>query len=428
MGSTFVSKDPSKSDRVGLFNNAKPQPVWLQFVPGIVKNVITNVNSAGYNSSRDINSITAVSHFGEDIRYNAAMNVQYYPLFRGIVDVPVIGDQVLLCTFGGVNYYIGPINTVNSPNWNIDHLNLTDIRKVNKNLYKEKITNRSINGLSKNFVDLPIARLHKIYNEELDHSEVNAENKAINDIHGDFMFEGRHGNSIRIGSRNINPYIMISNGRGVDNILESTTDGSILAMLENGNIRQHFPYDSSIENEEIVESPFVLGSDNIQLESTRMISDMVKIVNDSTDPNDIIYNYNKNQLFQSSDRIMINSRTDSIFLSSFQNIHIGSGNTITLSSKNETIIESKNIYLGKQSKDSENKEPLVLGEQLRLFLEELVDTLEKFHALVQGVPVPVVDSTGALLLPKLQSLKNKLSAPVFQSEYHFIEENGQKTN
>ena len=123
MGSTFVSKDPSKSDRVGLFNNAKPQPVWLQFVPGIVKNVITNVNSAGYNSSRDINSITAVSHFGEDIRYNAAMNVQYYPLFRGIVDVPVIGDQVLLCTFGGVNYYIGPINTVNSPNWNIDHLN-----------------------------------------------------------------------------------------------------------------------------------------------------------------------------------------------------------------------------------------------------------------------------------------------------------------
>ena len=34
-----------------------------------------------------------------------------------------------------------------------------------------------------------------------------------NAIHGDLVFEGRHGNSIRIGSRNIHPYIIISNGR-----------------------------------------------------------------------------------------------------------------------------------------------------------------------------------------------------------------------
>ena len=27
-------------------------------------------------------------------------------------------------TFGGINYYLGPVNTVNSPNWNIDHMNL----------------------------------------------------------------------------------------------------------------------------------------------------------------------------------------------------------------------------------------------------------------------------------------------------------------
>ena len=30
----------------------------------------------------------------------------------------------------------------------------------------------------------------------------------FNDTHGDMMLEGRHGNSIRIGSRDVNPYII----------------------------------------------------------------------------------------------------------------------------------------------------------------------------------------------------------------------------
>ena len=30
------------------------------------------------------------------------------------------GDQVLLCKFGGFNYYMGPINTANNPNFNPD--------------------------------------------------------------------------------------------------------------------------------------------------------------------------------------------------------------------------------------------------------------------------------------------------------------------
>ena len=42
----------------------------------------------------------------------------------------------------------------------------------------------------------------------------NARGKVLStDIPGDMIFEGRHGNSIRIGSRWVNPYIMISNGR-----------------------------------------------------------------------------------------------------------------------------------------------------------------------------------------------------------------------
>ena len=36
---------------------------------------------------------------------------------------------------------------------------------------------------------------------------------AIFETTGDTIIEGRHGNSLRIGSRSNNPYVFISNGR-----------------------------------------------------------------------------------------------------------------------------------------------------------------------------------------------------------------------
>ena len=48
---------------------------------------------------------------------------------------------------------------------------------------------------------------------------------------------------------------------------------------------------------------------------------------------------------------------------------LGAGNNLTINTRNYTSIESSNIYLGKQAQ--EKKEPLVLGEQLKLILEEV---------------------------------------------------------
>ena len=40
---------------------------------------------------------------------------------------------------------------------------------------------------------------------------------------------------------------------------------------------------------------------------------------------------------------------------------------------------------------------MVLGEELRKMLEDIVNILSKAHALVQGVPLPLVDNLGAPL-------------------------------
>ena len=118
-------------------------------------------------------------------------------------------------------------------------------------------------------------------------------------------------------------------------------------------------------------------------------------------------------------------------LSSINNIYIGSGAETQIITNGPTVIESSNIFLGKQSKkkveDGDQAEPLVLGNKLKIFLEDIISILESAHALVQGVPVPLTDSMAAPLVSKIQSVKNKLSTPDFWSEYHYIEDNGQKT-
>ena len=51
------------------------------------------------------------------------------------------------------------------------------------------------------------------------------------------MLEGRHGNSIRIGSRAIDPYIIMSNNRAPKNIREGLSDGTIFGITSYGMLK-----------------------------------------------------------------------------------------------------------------------------------------------------------------------------------------------
>ena len=91
-------------------------------------------------------------------------------------------------------------------------------------------------------------------------------------------------------------------------------------------------------------------------------------------------------------------------------------------------------------------EPIVLGEQLRVLLEQVINILSNAHALVQGVPLPLVDKTGAPLslasgplVNSVQSLTEIIQSleqrqqnddgvyqdgvTPFLSKHHFIEQN-----
>ena len=68
-------------------------------MPGVVLDVVVNSNSTAYTTIRDLNSIIAKSHVSNDVEQDSVNKTRYYPLMRGMVDVPTEGDPVLLFTF-----------------------------------------------------------------------------------------------------------------------------------------------------------------------------------------------------------------------------------------------------------------------------------------------------------------------------------------
>ena len=105
-----------------------------------------------------------------------------------------------------------------------------------------------------------------------------------------------------------------------------------------------------------------------------------------------------------------------------ENVEVGAGNNLEIKTNKATIIESSNIYLGSQAQGQ--NEPLVLGTQITDILKEIVSILETMKvtgciAGLSGPPAPDV-------LAKITNLKTTLDAVPHLSEYHFIEDNGQK--
>ena len=326
--SSTMTVMPAKNNQRGIFGGSKPVPVWLQFVPGIVLDVVVNDESPAYQSERDINSILAKSHVTpkDGVKLKGASKKRYYPLFRGMTDVPIKGDQVLLCTFGGVDYYMGPINTMNSPNWNIDHLNAMKASEMGI-IAKAVAGARGMSkyGLSRLFpVSGDVKRMQKKFKRPLDDSLKKFEKiEKLVETHGDMVFEGRHGNSLRIGSRDMNPYLLISNGRALANEAESNLDLTIFLISDDGTIHQHFPGDIIFEDEkeEPVLKLFTLASDTIGEDKEKGQKRLIG----AKDPEDgdtkglYDYTYKEPQAFLNSDRITINAKKDSIFLSAFNN-------------------------------------------------------------------------------------------------------------
>ena len=166
---------------------------------------------------------------------------------------------------------------------------------------------------------------------------------------------------------------------------------------------------------------------------------------------DTIYKYSEdlgidgssvaNQILITSDKITMDARSNDgdFTISSGRNINIGTAQNFTLNNSGKSVINSGNIYLGQEARSK--AEPMVLGEELRGLLFKIVNILQESRALVQGVPIPLMDQNSEPMFGRIDAVIRKLEPRItgsngvyqdgdtpFLSKRHFIEINKREQN
>jgi len=292
---------------------------------------------------------------------------------------PLPGEIVLLFTLPSAlpaftnkaeeTYYISVINAWNNPQFN--GLFLEDTKSILYDSFKE-----------------------------------NPEVTGLQPFKGDNILEGRFGHSIRLGSTNKsgridlnpwstnsseidnNPIILISNKHGNKNdvsnlfIEDINKDGASLYLTS----RQTIPLDTG----------------NVKLSNiTNPIS---------------IKKYSRPQAILNADRVIISSKSDEVMVFGKSAVEMYSQGSIYMQSNKVGItLQDNNIFLGPVL-NSQNTQPLILGDDLKLFLSELLKILSDFSTNIsnatstpEGTPLLEITSAASSLQTAIENAMNKLS-------------------
>lgn len=188
---------------------------------------------------------------------------------------------------------------------------------------------------------------------------------------GDNIFEGRFGNSIRLGSTTK------SKGLYKNNWSESGEEGNPITILRNGQ-----PTDSSDEGWIPIVDNINNDLSSIYLTSNQLIPIKASSTNYTgiSDENipEFPNQYKGNQVILNSGRVLLNSTTDSILLSSKKVISLSAKSDIGISTSGSIAMESGELKLG----GSNAEQPAVLGD---IFLDRLSGVMAGLSAVVTSL-------------------------------------------
>ena len=206
---------------------------------------------------------------------------------------------------------------------------------------------------------------------------------------GDILYEGRWGNSIRIGSTvqntpnnwssvgtNGDPILIIRNGQGIQ-----TEEGWVPTVEDINND------DSSIYQTSTQKIPLKASS--------------VNYLSYKSNPPQTPDQYAGKQIIINSGRLVFNSTLDHILLSSKKSINLNAVESVNIDTPT-TIIQSSKVLLGSKNAT----EPVLLGNSTISTLNNLIDNLGAF---LQVCSTVVATAPGTPLVP-LNLAANQLSA------------------
>ena len=351
------------------------------------------------------------------------------PLFPNLKTYPLVNEYVLIVQGPsnqnpdiGVklkNFYVSITSLWNSQHMNAVPTSLNDDNNVAPSL------NKSYTSIETGNVSKPTTQKQSINLNG--NSGGTFEEKG--DIHpilpfaGDNIFEGRFGNSIRLGNTSKAGGTITNNWSAGNN----TKNGDPITIIKNGqplsgSSEGYLPITEDINNDPT--SIYLTSTQNIPFDiavattregegSTIPYSNIISPVPKSPK------SYNGPQVILNSGRLLFNTHTDSILLSSQKSIVLTSIEDLGIQSqtKNVNIISDKGVVsLGKQNAS----ESVILGDTFINDFTALIDNLKTLcSALGKEGSLPIASSLANILSQSggvLDNISNRAQAGDYKSK------------
>ena len=348
----------------------------------------------------DINAPTPTGDINSD---NFALplfpNQKNFPLLEELVYIIALPNTGIGESTSAIQYYyFQPINLWNSIHHNGYPPFTNSVLPESQQKDYQQIEGGSIRKVTDGSTEL---KLGNTFEEKLDV-------KSLLPYEGDIIYEGRWGNSIRFGSTVLRP----NTSNQWSTVGE---DGDPIIIIRNG---QHddgkdpwIPQLEDINKDQT--SIYLTSNQKIPIEVSS--KDYTSYKTKPQSPSE----YQGKQAIISSDRLLFNTKEDSILLSSQKTINLNARESVNIDTP-KTVIQSSDIRLG----DLNAEEPLILGNT---FLNDLSNLLTQIIALSTalqtpiGTPIPfvpnavipvpatLVNTAASTMLTKIQAYKSKTS-------------------
>ena len=331
------------------------------------------------------------------------------PLFPNNSTIPLKNEIVYLISLpdanvqGSVNstayYYFQPINI-----WGSTHHNA-----IPDPLYSE--TNPESQQQDYQQTEAGAVRRVSDGSTEIDLGNNFTERLSVRNLQpypGDLIYQGRWGQSLRFGAT--------ANNTPIPNPWsDAGEDGDAITIIRNGQYEEEKdPWIPQVEDiNEDKSSIYLTTTQKIPIE---VASDNYKSYNSSPISPQV---YTENQIILDSGRLLFNSKSDSILLTSNDTINLNSINSVNIDSP-KTVIQSPEVLLG----DKNATEALIFGDKFLNDLSKLLTSLISLSAALStpiGTPAPFVPNAAIPgpasdtrvkaqnMLNKIETYKSKIS-------------------
>jgi hypothetical protein len=347
-----------------------------QFVPVRVKSIILNEDHPKFKELGEWNSLGAIEFEYVSNPSGQLINLSVaYPLTPNIKNYPLINEIVFLITLPSTgvgltwnasrSYYVNVVSL-----WNHPH----------HNAYPEN-SNIAPPSQIKDYTQTTAGSVRRVTDQstEIYLGQTFIERSNIHPLlpfEGDFIQEGRWGNSIRFGST-------VKRGGERNDWSSFGINGDPITILRNGQSSSSsnegwVPITEDINKD--LSSIYSTSTQNIPLEASS-----TSYVSYKTDPPTNPKEYKDSpQIILNSGRLIFNTTQDHILLSSKKSINLNAITSINIDTP-DTIIQSNNIYLG--GKDA--TESVLKGDTTTDLLRKLITNLQSFMTICSkqvGVP------------------------------------------